>query len=598
MIEYTPYMVPLFVTAVIAFLLLIIGLSRRKMRGGLPFCIIMVLIMNYSIGYALELGSQTVPTALLLNRIQYLSIATLAPSWLVLVLIYTGHPPHLTPKRTALVYLIPAITILLTWTNDFHGFIWQNITLDQSFGFTRWRSDYGFWFNIHLFYTYVSMFVATFVIIRTFVKSPKSYRQQITAMLLASFFPWLGNIVWLVSNPFPLNPTPFLFGITSLMTAWALFGTRFLDLVPVARELVMEKMSDAMIILDEANRIIDLNPAALVLFQLSEAELIGRSIVELLPNRPELIDQYKDAIQATGEIELLVQGKTEMFELQIDGLYGGTEGERSYNGRVIVLHNITHQKETERALRDALERAETADRAKSAFLANMTHELRTPLTIILGYAELIEEVLKEEDSAPYLLDKLAKINQSGNHLLSIISDVLDISKIEAGRIQLDWQIVDLDALMQEVIQLAKPLLLEAENEFVYEIGTLRSIETDPTKLTQILMNLLSNAAKFTHQGRVSLVAGRYEKTIQIAVGDTGIGMTSEQMRNLFQPFSQADASTTRQYGGTGLGLSISLNLARLLGGDIEVTSEEGQGSLFMLTLPCIKPSIVVEPEMV
>lgn len=585
MILYTPYMVPLFVTAVIALFLFIIGISRRNMRGSLPFTVIMLLIINYAIGYALELGSQTVPTALLLNRIQYLSIATLAPSWLVLTLVYTGHPPHLTPKRTALVYLIPTITILFAWTNHWHEFIWQNITLNQSFGFTRWQSDYGFWFNVHLLYTYLSMFMATFVIVRTLVKSPQSYRRQIIAMLLASIVPWLGNIVWLVSNPFPLNPTPFLFGITALMAAWALFGTRFLDLVPVARELVMEKMSDGLIILDETNRIVDLNPAALNLFEQPESALIGRSIVELLPRQPELIAKYKDAMQAKAEIELLVHDEPQVFELQIDGLYAESGNERSYNGRVITLHNITHQKENELALRKALQRAEAADRAKSAFLANMTHELRTPLTIILGYAELMDEVLREEDGDPYLLDKLVKINQSGNHLLSIISDVLDISKIEAGRTELEWQMVDLDALLQEVVLLAGSLMEEAKNEFVYELDELGSIQTDPTKVKQILMNLLSNATKFTHQGQISLMAGRHKSTIQIAISDTGIGMSQKQMDKLFEPFSQADVSTTREYGGTGLGLSISQNFARLLGGDIEVTSEQGQGSLFVLTLP-------------
>lgn len=585
MILYTPYMVPLFVTAVIALFLFIIGISRRNMRGSLPFTVIMLLIINYAIGYALELGSQTVPTALLLNRIQYLSIATLAPSWLVLTLVYTGHPPHLTPKRTALVYLIPTITILFAWTNHWHEFIWQNITLNQSFGFTRWQSDYGFWFNVHLLYTYLSMFMATFVIVRTLVKSPQSYRRQLIAMLLASIVPWLGNIVWLVSNPFPLNPTPFLFGITALMAAWALFGTRFLDLVPVARELVMEKMSDGLIILDETNRIVDLNPAALNLFEQPESTLIGRSIVELLPRQPELIAKYKDAMQAKAEIELLVHDEPQVFELQIDGLYAESGNERSYNGRVITLHNITHQKENELALRKALQRAEAADRAKSAFLANMTHELRTPLTIILGYAELMDEVLREEDGDPYLLDKLVKINQSGNHLLSIISDVLDISKIEAGRTELEWQMVDLDALLQDVVLLATSLMAEAKNEFIYELDELGSIQTDPTKVKQILMNLLSNATKFTHQGQISLMAGRHKSTIQIAISDTGIGMSQKQMDKLFQPFSQADVSTTREYGGTGLGLSISQNFARLLGGDIEVTSEQGQGSLFVLTLP-------------
>jgi signal transduction histidine kinase/DNA-binding response OmpR family regulator len=249
-------------------------------------------------------------------------------------------------------------------------------------------------------------------------------------------------------------------------------------------------------------------------------------------------------------------------------------------------------------LRNALIEAESANRTKSLFLANMSHELRTPLNAIIGYSEMLQEEASEfgyEEINP----DLEKIQKAGRHLLAIINDVLDISKIEAGKIELYIEEVDLGGLITEIMHTIEPVMKQNQNTMRFESSTAEPglIETDITRLRQIIFNLLSNAAKFTEAGEVVLSLQRYildaTEWFRLDITDSGIGITPEQIETIFQDFTQADASTTRKYGGTGLGLPISRHFSRLLGGDIEVTSTPGKGSTFSVIMPVIAESAAV-----
>jgi signal transduction histidine kinase/DNA-binding response OmpR family regulator len=263
-------------------------------------------------------------------------------------------------------------------------------------------------------------------------------------------------------------------------------------------------------------------------------------------------------------------------------------GERrtSDGGTVATYTDITEMKQRQEALETARLEAVHASVVKSEFLANMSHELRTPLNAIIGYSQLLQEDAEDNGDDAALAD-LRKIENAGKHLLDLINNILDLSKVEAGRMDLHIEALDVAALVEDVRQLVTPLAARNNNRLVMDcpdgIGAIRS---DVTKLKQSLLNLLSNASKFTEQGMVSLIVRREPAgTISFAVTDTGIGMTEQQLGKLFQAFTQADSSTTRRFGGTGLGLAITRNFARLLGGDVTVTSRPGEGSTFTLVLP-------------
>ena len=266
----------------------------------------------------------------------------------------------------------------------------------------------------------------------------------------------------------------------------------------------------------------------------------------------------------------------------------------------IQLGQVYDRFEVAKKLKIASDQAESANRAKSAFLANMSHELRTPMNAIIGYSEMLIEDAEDEGHDEMVPD-LKKIHSSGNHLLALINDILDLSKIEAGQMDLYLENFDLKLMLEESLDSLEPLVKKNANKLVTEFADdAGSIRADQTKVRQALFNLVSNAAKFTQDGVITIAVSRQAEedgdTIRIAVSDTGIGIPEDKLERVFEEFGQADDSTTKEYGGTGLGLPISRRFCQLMGGDITVESELGTGSTFSILLPAVVGAS--EPEKV
>jgi len=233
--------------------------------------------------------------------------------------------------------------------------------------------------------------------------------------------------------------------------------------------------------------------------------------------------------------------------------------------------------------------AEAANEAKSTFLANMSHELRTPLNAIIGYSEMLIEDAEDENED--FIPDLDKINNSGKHLLGLINDILDLSKVESGKMELYIEEFDLQKVMHEIESTIKPLVEKNNNTLIIECDSnLKTMTADITKIRQILLNLLSNSSKFTKEGNINIdvvSSNNMDDAVDFIIADTGIGMSNQQVEKVFQPFTQADEKTTRKFGGTGLGLTITKMFAEMMGGDINLTSEEGKGTTFTVTIPLV-----------
>ena len=280
-----------------------------------------------------------------------------------------------------------------------------------------------------------------------------------------------------------------------------------------------------------------------------------------------------------------------------------TERPTADGGIVGVYSDVTELKERELqlgelvdSLAQARDQAMEATRTKSQFLANMSHELRTPLNAVIGIAEMLHEDAEDLGQDDFI-EPLERINRAGKHLLNLINEILDLSKIEAGRIEMLSEDFEVTGLVEEIATVARPLADKNGNTLILDIDPQAGgMRADPTRMRQVVFNLVSNACKFTEKGEVRLTvrreSGAGEERMRFAVADTGIGISEEQMGRLFQEFSQADASTTRKYGGTGLGLAISRKLCQMMGGDIDVSSVLGEGTTFEAVIPVYVPDLV------
>jgi ammonium transporter, Amt family len=328
-----------------------------------------------------------------------------------------------------------------------------------------------------------------------------------------------------------------------------------------------------------------LNPAAERIFGYPMQALVGQPVSVLTQTEAFTLLNEHEQISQLQEITGLRRDGSE-FPMEVVVSESSTSSEPFYTATV---RDITERKQAEDRLRQARDAAEAANRAKSAFLANMSHELRTPLNAIIGYSEMLGEMIEAGEIAgdqETLTPDLGKISTAGRHLLSLINDVLDLSKIESGKMEFLLETTDIPALIAEVTAMMRPLAIQNQNTLTVVCDpALGSIVTDAVRLRQSLLNILSNACKFTEQGTVTLIAQRSTTQLLIEIRDTGIGMDAEQLERIFEPFVQADSSTTRRYGGTGLGLAISRRFVQMLGGDIMAQSMIGAGSIFTMQLP-------------
>ncbi|WP_237214076.1 response regulator [Falsiroseomonas oryziterrae] len=319
----------------------------------------------------------------------------------------------------------------------------------------------------------------------------------------------------------------------------------------------------------------------------------GWQSVQHPDHRARVVERFREAIEAGEPWEDTfplrgADGRYRWFLSRALPLFeaGDEEEEARPIGWFGTNTDIAELREAEEQLAAAKAAAEDANIAKSQFIANMSHELRTPLSAVIGYAEMLEEEAQSLEKADVFLDDLGKITANARHLLSLINDVLDLSKIEAGKMEVQPEDFEVAPLLREVASTVEALAERRRNRLVVECADdLGSAHSDPVKIRQCLFNLLGNAAKFTEDGTITLHAERDGDRLRFTVRDTGIGMSPEQLDKLFQRFSQADASTTRRFGGTGLGLAITRAFTTMLGGDIAVESKAGEGSAFTLTIP-------------
>ncbi|MFQ3631327.1 histidine kinase N-terminal 7TM domain-containing protein [Roseiflexus sp.] len=601
---FNPYNTLLLVLGIVALFIAIYAWRHRAMPGALPLSVLACALFVWLLGYAMELGSQTMSVALWWVRLEFAGIVVVPVAWLWFAAEYSASWAWLDRRRVWLLGVLPLITMLVIVTNAYHRLFWQSFVLVTDGPFTIFDSVHGPWFWVHTAYSYLCLLAGAYLIIRFIRQTPGLFHRQIVALVVIVVAPWIGNVIYLLGlSPWgKLDLTPFTLIVSLTGMVWSVFGFRVLELRPIARDMVLQSMSDGMIAVDEKGQIVEANQAALRVIGLPAEHVLGRHAREVLARWSDVAARYRDVTDIAEEIDLEVDGVQRWFEVRISPIY---DARRVYRGRLFVWRDVTEARlmreelcrnneqllAAQQALIDARDAAEAGSRARSAFLAHMSHEIRTPLTAIIGYCQLLEAGLEHQPFSQTRQD-IEAIHMAAGHLFDLVSNVLEMVRIETGRSELHEVSFNVAEIVQDVITTVQPILKRHRNRLrVEHAEDVEQIWGDPAKVRQVLLNLVSNAAKFTVDGvvtvRVTRAGDGSPPRVQFQVSDTGPGMTSEQIDRLFTPFAIAPEHIGRERRGAGLGLAISEYYCRLMGGALTIESMPGQGTTATFWLPTL-----------
>ncbi len=578
---FTIYSLFFLVTALVSFFGAILAFNRRRVKGALEITWLMIAAGIGAFWVIFETSAVTMAEKIFWAKLEFTGGAFTPVLYLIFVLRFTGKEKFLSARNIAFLCILPLITLAVVFTNDYHNLMWSGFsTISAKTNLMEYYHGVWFWTG-YLAYSYIMLTIATFYIFSFIYHHRNSFQYHGWVILLGGLLPWSASILYLTGvNITPgLDLAPASITLSGLLLIYAIFHNRFLDLVPIARETLVETLQDGIIALDGQNRIQDINGAALSYLGIKNKSILGLSAQESGATVIPLLNAVTD----NNPVDFLEIESG--HELKTFRIIKHTIKNQS-GSRIIVIRDIADFVAQQNELIKAKEKAEESDRLKSAFLANISHEIRTPMNGILGFTELLRELkLSEDEQQEYL----AIIDKSGTRMLNIINDIISLSSLEAGLSKVKITNFDINDQIGILFKLYEPQASEKGLKMMVN-GTISAeeakITSDKEKVKEILANLIKNAIKFTAKGSIEIGFSKHADGLECYVKDTGIGINPEQKEFIFERFRQGSESVARYYEGAGLGLSISKAYVLLLGGKIWVDSEEGKGSTFYFTIPC------------
>lgn len=574
MSQLLSYIIPLALSAIISAVLAVAAWQRRPATGARSFAFLMLTLAWWSAGYAIEISQASPSHHMLWAKIQYLAVYTMPVAWLVFSLEYTGRAHWLTRGRLALLLLGPVIINAIAWTNELHGWVWQNVSMSTDGVLVTRTFDRGPAYIYFSLFAYSLILAGSYLTLHSVIRSPRLYQGQIAFLLTGAVVPLVANVAYLLGwSPIPnanYNLTPMTFAFSGMLLGFALFRYRLLDIVPIARGVVVQSMPDAVIVLDTHARVVDLNPRAEAMIQQRAATVIGRTLEDILPEQKSLIDQYRDNPQVTTQIALGEGSAQRHFTLRISPVLNNRN---QMTGRVIILTNVTDQvyaaQERERLIHEL-----------EAYAYTVAHDLKNPIGNISAYAEMVRDHL---DTLPRekLIDFLNKIHNGSQKMASIVEELLLLAQIRAAE-----QIPSTLLAMDDIVREARARVASAEQKAGASI-TLP--DTWPPAcgyapwIEEVWANYLSNALKYGGDSpRIELGGALLSpERARYWVRDHGPGVSPQQIDYLFAA-SQYPSGTSKGYG---LGLSIVQRILARLDGVAGVENADGGGALFWFELP-------------
>jgi PAS domain S-box-containing protein len=546
-----------------------------------------LLIVGWLVANTLELATNTEAETLLWAKVTYTFIALVAVAWLAFALQYSAHTRWLTPGRFWPFFVIPIITIALTWTNDTHHLVWASyrfIPVNNMLAINI--TTYGPWFWVHSLYSYALILLGAGLIVRQNSQSFKLYRLQSIWMSAAAILPIVVNASY-VLRLFPgitKDYTPISFALAAAIFAVAMIRYHLFDLKPVARDAVIDSLSDAMLVIDPRGRIVDLNPAAQALIGIPTSLIIGQPAVEVLDPWRDLVELYRDRTEIRDEITLRPDGTDHTYDLQVSPLPGR---QSQPAGRLVVLRDMTARKQAEAELREHAAKLEARNEELDAFARTVAHDLKDPVAATIDYGLALKRRFRDmpAEDVEAALDKIAR---SGEKMSAIIDSLLLLAQVRQIE-EVELTPLDMGAVVAGALERLSALQADCQAEVMLPERWPTAMGHGPW-VEEVWVNYLSNAFKYGGSAsRIELDAREQPGSahdprpmVRFWVRDYGPGIAPQQRAELFAPLSQV---RTTADGSGGLGLSIVQRIVTWLGGEVGVASQPGRGSLFWFTLP-------------
>ncbi len=589
----SPYTIPLVFVSMVSLVAAFSSWRRQKTLSGIALSLLMLSLAVWATGYALQLAGADAHTKEFWRDIKNIGVVPVPTLWLIAVLQYTGYRRWLSKRIVALLAIEPIIGLLISWTNDWHHFFEKSAILVPSGSILLRVVTYGWWFWFNAIYSYVLFIISAILLIHTFLRARRLYRQQILILLGFVAVPWIGNGIYvskLILNwgdaPIP-DITPFLFISGGLLMIWGTLRYQLMDVVPIARDIIVNNMRNGVLVLDTRGVIVDLNPVVETILGYTESEIVGTPVFPRLSQWQDLTRCLKRGVEAVGEQALTLDGKPQYFEWRVSPL---TEPRAQTIGWVVVFQNITQQKITEEALRTTnqqlqkeIETRERLIKELDAFAHTVAHDLKNPLSVIVGYVDVLRLELAEASGDIKHLEYAEKVEQTAKKMGHIVDELLLLANVRQENVQM--YIIDTARIIVEVEHRLAALLANTRADIIKPKRWHNALGYAPW-VEEVWENLISNAIKYGGTPARIEIGSTPEagEMVRFWVKDNGDGLPLEVCKNIFD---EAFARKIRSRRGSGIGLSIVRRIIERHGGTVraENSDEPGTGCVFSFTLP-------------
>ena len=543
------------------------------------FGFMMLGIAIWALSYGLELSSTSLEQMLFWINVEYLGIAFIPAFWLLFLLKFTGKDKWLHPKYFYAFMLLPLITLLMVWTNKYHHLHYKSVGLDNSGPFPLLSLETGPWYIVHTIYFYTLLVWGVILLVNKYRKSDQVFRKQNLTILIAVFIPWVANVLYLFGyRPMGhIDSTPFAFIITMLFLSIGLVRFRLLDIIPIAREKVIEAMNEGLIVTDNQDRIVDLNQEIRKILSIDEKKIIGKRLGLILPDQNELYELIKS--RKAGQLQLKLVNSDLFLEASLTPLF---ENQNAYSGLIILIRDITERVAIENKVRLQSEQLLGMNKLKDRLFSIIAHDLRGPLINLNDIIKMLNEGMITEEEFKSFVPQLSK---NIGYTTGLLENLLFWSKS-----QLQGEVVkpvyfNLKEISVNILHLFENTIHEKDILIENNIQLTCKVYADKDMIQLVVRNLISNAVKFSKRGGSIKLSTTIEGNNTIlCVTDTGVGISESDQKKLFEQETFTTRGTDNEQG-TGLGLLLCKDFIEKNGGSIWVESEIGKGSKFCVRIP-------------